>query len=313
MVHDEPLGPFARRCWTTRRPTTATPSSTAAWTRHLPDPGTFDDWHWTTQLNQARAIRFGVEHFRSLTPHSTGTIVWQLNDCWPVTSWAAVDCAERRKPLWFALRAAYAPRLATLQPRASAHAWATVWEGLEPEPDTLALVLVNDTAEPFHGTFSVKRETFEATVLAEATLEVSVPARGAGTFTIPDAVATFGDAATEVIVAEPDNETAGFATALRHGADPVGQRLDPHPLDIEAVPTDHGCLLKVTSTSLARDVFCPADMIHPAATVDDGMVTLRAGQSVTFRVTSPAGEPSAFAAVVRCANSLLAAAGTTSE
>ena len=52
--------------------------------------------------------RVGVEHFRSLRPRCTGTIVWQLNDCWPVTSWAAIDGDGRRKPLWYALRAAYA-------------------------------------------------------------------------------------------------------------------------------------------------------------------------------------------------------------
>ena len=66
---------------------------------------TFDDWHWLTQLNQARAVAFGVEHFRSHTPYCMGTIVWQLNDCWPVISWSAVDGDGRRKPLWYALRA----------------------------------------------------------------------------------------------------------------------------------------------------------------------------------------------------------------
>ena len=64
-----------------------------------------------------------------------GTIVWQLNDCWPVTSWAAVDGDGRRKPLWYALRRAYADRLLTFQPRDGG----------------LALVAVNDTAAPWTG------------------------------------------------------------------------------------------------------------------------------------------------------------------
>ncbi|KPC69421.1 hypothetical protein ADL26_18285, partial [Thermoactinomyces vulgaris] len=54
-----------------------------------------------------------------LTPHNTGTILWQLNDNWPVVSWAAVDFEGHRKPLWHALRDVYAPRLSTLQPRPS--------------------------------------------------------------------------------------------------------------------------------------------------------------------------------------------------
>ena len=58
---------------------------------HIAAPQSIDDWHWATQLNQARAVRFGIEHFRSLHPLNPGAIVWQLNDCWPVISWAAVD------------------------------------------------------------------------------------------------------------------------------------------------------------------------------------------------------------------------------
>ncbi|MGO7823221.1 hypothetical protein ACC684_39730, partial [Rhizobium ruizarguesonis] len=32
---------------------------------HLPEPPKMDDWHFATQLTQARAIRFGVEPMRS--------------------------------------------------------------------------------------------------------------------------------------------------------------------------------------------------------------------------------------------------------
>ena len=228
-----------------------------------------------------------------------------------MVSWAAVDFAEHRKPLWYALRAAYAPRLATLQPRASDEACAAAWEGLDPNPDTLALVLVNDSAQAFRGTFTVTRETFDGTLLAKATLEASVPARGAVTVTVPDEVAAFGDPTTEVIVAEPDDGTTGFTSAFWHGAEVLDQRLDPQPLQVEAVHTDDGCLLRVSATSYARDVFCPADVVDPAASVNDGMVNLRAGRSVTFRVTSPSGDPQAFAAAVRCANTLLDASERT--
>jgi beta-mannosidase len=79
---------------------------------HLPPPRDFDDWHYFTQLNQARAVAYGIEHFRSLRPYCMGAIMWQLNDCWPVTSWAAVDGGGRRKPLWYAMRRAVGDRRA---------------------------------------------------------------------------------------------------------------------------------------------------------------------------------------------------------
>ena len=56
---------------------------------HLGVPGDFPDWHWAAQLNQARAVAHAITHYRSWWPRTAGAIVWQLNDCWPVTSWAA--------------------------------------------------------------------------------------------------------------------------------------------------------------------------------------------------------------------------------
>ena len=110
-----------------------------------------DDWHFATQLNQARAIRFGVEHMRSHRDICKGAVVWQFNDCWPVTSWAALNSAGRRKPLWYALKAAYDPRLLTIQPRGGG----------------LAAVAVNERTLFWRAKISGKRMKLDGTVLAE--------------------------------------------------------------------------------------------------------------------------------------------------
>ena len=77
---------------------------------HLGVPVDFADWHWATQLNQARAVTYAIDHYRRWWPRTAGAIVWQLNDCWPVTSWASIDSLGRLKPMWYALRRAFAPR-----------------------------------------------------------------------------------------------------------------------------------------------------------------------------------------------------------
>jgi beta-mannosidase len=82
---------------------------------HVPAPVTGADWHFATQVVQARAVATGVEWLRS-RERCGGVVVWQLNDCWPAISWSAVDSAGIEKPLRYALRRAFAPRLATLQP-----------------------------------------------------------------------------------------------------------------------------------------------------------------------------------------------------
>jgi beta-mannosidase len=38
-----------------------------------------------------------------------GALVWQLNDCWPVTSWSIVDYYLRKKPAYYAMRRVLAP------------------------------------------------------------------------------------------------------------------------------------------------------------------------------------------------------------
>ncbi len=306
VVHDAPLDPFGPQMLVHQKAHLGNRKLERGWQGHLPDPRGIEDWHWTTQLNQAHAVRLGVEHFRSLTPHCTGAILWQLNDNWPVVSWAVVDHHGHRKPVWHALRDAFAPRLATVQPRASAAAREAAWEGLDPVPDTTALVLVNDTGAPFAGTFTATRQLFDGTVLARASLSAAVPARGAAEVVLPPEVVTFADASREVVVVTPDAAASGFARAYLDGADVVGQALDPDPLTVTAQAVAGGVDVTVTASSYARDVMVLADRADPAARVDGGMVTLTAGQAVTFHVTTSAGaDAAAFAATVRCANDLL--------
>ena len=51
-----------------------------------------------SQLAQAEGLKFGIEHFRRRTPHCSGALVWQLNDCWPVLSWSVLDYFGFGKP-----------------------------------------------------------------------------------------------------------------------------------------------------------------------------------------------------------------------
>jgi beta-mannosidase len=60
---------------------------------------------------QAEGIRYGVEHWRRNRNRVSGTLIWQLNDCWPVASWASLDYFGRWKALHYAAKRFYAPLL----------------------------------------------------------------------------------------------------------------------------------------------------------------------------------------------------------
>lgn len=80
--------------------------------------GSFCDLHSMTyfsQMTQAEAIKYGVEHWRIRKYRTAGTLFWQLNDSWPVVSWSAIDYFGRPKALYYYARRFFADVLPALK------------------------------------------------------------------------------------------------------------------------------------------------------------------------------------------------------
>ena len=99
-------------------------------------PKDFQSLVYLSMLLQAEGIRYGVEHWRRHMKRVSGTLIWQLNDCWPVASWASLDYFGRWKALHYAARRFYAPVLLSVEddaPRMSVHVTSDLtshWDGL---------------------------------------------------------------------------------------------------------------------------------------------------------------------------------------
>ena len=76
-------------------------------------PKDFGSLLYVSQILQAEAMRYGVEHWRRNRGRCMGAIYWQLNDCWPVASWSGIDYFGRWKALHYAAKRFFAHRLAT--------------------------------------------------------------------------------------------------------------------------------------------------------------------------------------------------------
>ncbi|MCJ7825449.1 MAG: glycoside hydrolase family 2 protein, partial [Anaerolineales bacterium] len=72
-------------------------------------PKDFPALVYLSMVLQAEGIRYGVEHWRRHPRRVSGTLYWQLNDCWPVASWSSLDYFGRWKALHYAARRFYAP------------------------------------------------------------------------------------------------------------------------------------------------------------------------------------------------------------
>lgn len=94
-------------------------------------PHTFEDGLYLSLVQQALAIETAVTYWRSLMPYCMGTLIWQLNDVWPVASWSSIEYTGRWKVLHYAIKHFYAP----LSPL------------LYITDDTLYVKVINDTPE----------------------------------------------------------------------------------------------------------------------------------------------------------------------
>lgn len=252
---------------------------------HYRLPEDMPTWQWAMQLNQANAITAALDHFRALAPRNSGAVVWQLNDCWPVTSWAAIDGDEHPKPLFYAIRNAFAPRVITVQPRA---------EGL-------VASVVNDTAEAWSGTLALSRRSYTGDVLATETVEITVSPRGVATVPVSEAISTPGLAASEIVVVSLD-DTRG----LWFFGEPRDSALQAPALDISTAAAEGGTLVTIAAQNLVRDISLLVDKITPDALASEGLFTLLPGEEVTVLVRGlDADADLTLPGVVRSANELV--------
>jgi beta-mannosidase len=84
--------------------------------RYFRFPVDFQAFVYLSQVQQGLAIKTAVTHWRSLKPHCMGTLYWQLNDTWPVASWAGLDHGGNWKLLHHMAKDFFAPVLVTAVP-----------------------------------------------------------------------------------------------------------------------------------------------------------------------------------------------------
>lgn len=129
--------------------------------RYFRLPEGFENTLYLSQVQQAWAIKFGVEYWRSLRPYCMGTIYWQLNDNWPVASWSSLDFGGKWKLLHYAAKRFYAPLIVTCAQKSE---------------DDFSLCIVNDSPEDRDATVTADILSFEGEVLKRLTFNETAKA-----------------------------------------------------------------------------------------------------------------------------------------
>jgi beta-mannosidase len=142
-------------------------------------PNSFDITIYASQLLQAEAIKYGVEHFRRNRGRCMGAIYWQLNDIWPVASWSSIDYCFRWKALHYYARRFFQPLTVSCHEEGVLTQDTNVNRQPGPLEKSFRLAVVNET---FSGRkLAVKWEIRDKTakILKEKTVPVNAPALSA--------------------------------------------------------------------------------------------------------------------------------------
>lgn len=153
---------------------------------YLPQPKDFRGFLYMSQVLQAEAIRIAIESHRRNKPYCMGTLYWQMNDCWPVASWAGMDYYGRWKALQYTVRKSFKDVLLSI-------------DGTD--GDTLKVHAVSDRRQALDGELVIRLHDFSGALLREWSQPVTLAADSAAVvFTLPVAELLEGREPAQVLL-----------------------------------------------------------------------------------------------------------------
>jgi beta-mannosidase len=241
--------------------------------REYRQPKDFASFVYLSQVQQAEIIKIGAEHLRRQRPRTMGSLYWQLNDCWPVASWASIDYYGRWKALHYYARRFYDDVL------------------ISPflHDDKVEVYVVSDKLQPLSGMIRMRLLDFSGAVLLDQNKDIQIPARSnAIYFTVDKAdLAAKADLRKSFLVF--DLEVAGKKVSRNEVFFDVTHNLElPSKPRIETTISKTGEDFTVTlrSSKLARSVYLSFGDLNMQ--LSDNYFDLLPGEPATIHLKSSA-------------------------
>jgi beta-mannosidase len=242
--------------------------------REYRQPKDFASFVYLSQVQQAEIIKIGAEHLRRSRPRTMGTLYWQLNDCWPVASWASIDYFGRWKALQYYARRFYDDVL------------------ISPflHDSKVDVYVVSDKLQPLSGTIHMRLLDFSGNSLLDQTKDVQIPAQSSAIYFSVD---------TASLATKADPHKSFLVFDLEVGGKRVSRNLVffdvTHDLDLPVAPKIESTIVQdgkdyvitLKSAQLARNVYVSFGDLDVRAS--DNYFDLLPGEPMTVRLTSTAG------------------------
>lgn len=239
--------------------------------RYFGEPKDFASFLYASQVLQAEGIKVGAESFRRKRPETMGSLFWQLNDCWPVASWASIDYYGRWKALQYYARRFYAPVLV------SPHF----------DSGTLSLYIVSDKVNAEQGQLRLRIMDFSGKVIKETNLNVTIDPLASKVYqqiTMTDLL-NLGQLNMSELVGVAELSVGGkeVSSNLVFFVPSKQVHLVPAPVFTDISPSGDGFDVMIKSTVLARAVylsFGQTDVIY-----SDNYIDLLPNEPATIHVS----------------------------
>jgi len=241
--------------------------------REYREPKDFASFVYLSQVQQAEIIKIGAEHLRRQRPRTMGALYWQLNDCWPVASWASIDYYGRWKALHYYARRFYDDVL------------------ISPflHDNKVDVYVVSDKLQPLSATIRTRLLDFSGKAVLDQTKDIQIPVQSSSIYLTFD---------TAELAAKADPHRSFLVFDLEMGGKRVSRNLVffdvMHNLELPAMPkidatlnkAGDGYTITLQSAKLARNVSLSFGDLDVQSS--DNYFDLLPGESVTIALKSAA-------------------------
>jgi beta-mannosidase len=229
------------------------------------DPKDFDSYLYVTQVLQAEGMKMALETHRRWMPYTMGSLFWQMNDVWPVASWACLDFQNKPKPFYYTAKKAFNPVI-------------VVPANFK---NNFTLSVVSDKQESFSAKAEMKILDFDGKVLWSKNVAVNIPANTSKEcFKIN----------TNELVNKMDTTQIVFSVKLLKGnellasnvsyfSEPKNLKLPKSEITKEIKEKEDGYSITLTSDKLVKDLCMDTDL---EGWFSDNCFDLLPGEKVTL-------------------------------
>lgn len=237
--------------------------------RHYRTPKDFESFLYVSHLLQAQGIGFGVEAQRRNMHKCMGSLYWQINDCWPVASWAGIDYFGKWKALHYEMKRKFSEQIISFKITDNK---VDVW-------------VVSDALANKSATLSVQVIDLEGNVLKTFNRDVDIVANSAGVYNSGMLSEWLGDKEANEVVLKGSLSIDGHVVAEQiHNLVPFKEIefLQPN-LAYELTKEGKEFVLGISTQKLAKGVFVVSKL---SGNFSDNYFDLLPGETKKIRIAS---------------------------